>query len=260
MLPPQKQKEKIIIFWICLVLRQGSNVEIWHMVCLLDFHCHPPMYLLVNVLTHFVSCLWVDKNILQINKLLQHDLHLKFIYSYSNIIGYSCSLCTRKGEKEAYILFLKVVMFIIWYGRRIYFHFQEYPSGVILIPLGSRTGKPFRTTNLVVFAPENVPNDSKDNNYIACGDALIVDPGCLSEFHGEVYFHITSKLVQLIHVILAFKSSFILLFSIPCSRDAFHFIPPSYSTILLWPFLSISWHSLPTAKAKTKSYLFEFKC
>lgn len=52
--------------------------------------------------------------------------------------------------------------------------------------MGSRTARPFQTTNLVVFAPENVPNASKDNKYIASGDALIVDPGCLSEFHGEV--------------------------------------------------------------------------
>ncbi|KAI5401429.1 hypothetical protein KIW84_066048 [Lathyrus oleraceus] len=77
-------------------------------------------------------------------------------------------------------------MIIICYRWKIYFHFQEYPTGVILIPMGSRTAKPFQTTNLVVFAPENVPNASKDNKYIASGDALIVDPGCLSEFHGEL--------------------------------------------------------------------------
>ncbi|XP_061346143.1 uncharacterized protein LOC133291829 isoform X2 [Gastrolobium bilobum] len=65
-------------------------------------------------------------------------------------------------------------------------NYQEYPPGVILIPMGSRTAKPFCTTNLVVFAPENVPNDSEDNNFIACGDALIIDPGCLSAFHGEL--------------------------------------------------------------------------
>lgn len=79
--------------------------------------------------------------------------------------------------------------------RKIYLYFQEYPPGVILIPMGSRTGKPFHTTNIMVFAPENALNDSKDSNFIACGDALIIDPGCLSEFHDEVYFHITSKLV-----------------------------------------------------------------
>lgn len=112
---------------------------------------------------------------------------------------------------------------IIWCKMKIYFHFQEYPPGVILIPMGSRTAKPFHTTNLVVFAPDNIPNDSEDNNFIARGDALIVDPGCLSEFHGEVYFLVTSKLVQLVLVIVAFESSFILLFSILCSRGAFHF-------------------------------------
>ncbi|KAJ1436194.1 Winged helix-like DNA-binding domain superfamily [Sesbania bispinosa] len=65
-------------------------------------------------------------------------------------------------------------------------NYQEYPPGLILIPMGSRTVKPFHTTNLVVFAPENIPNDSKDKNFVACGDALIVDPGCLSKFHGEL--------------------------------------------------------------------------
>ncbi|OIW12922.1 hypothetical protein TanjilG_15842 [Lupinus angustifolius] len=65
-------------------------------------------------------------------------------------------------------------------------NYQEYPPGVVLIPMGSRTAKPFRTTNLVVFAPGNIPNDSEDNTFIASGDALIVDPGCLSEFHEEL--------------------------------------------------------------------------
>ncbi|CAJ1977504.1 unnamed protein product [Sphenostylis stenocarpa] len=65
-------------------------------------------------------------------------------------------------------------------------NYQEYPPGVIIIPMRSRTLKPFHTTNLVVFAPENVQNNSEENNFIASGDALIVDPGCLSEFHGEL--------------------------------------------------------------------------
>lgn len=52
--------------------------------------------------------------------------------------------------------------------------------------MGSRTAKPFRTTNLVVFAPEHALSDYGDKDFIACGDALIVDPGCLSEFHEEV--------------------------------------------------------------------------
>ncbi|XP_062028997.1 uncharacterized protein LOC133745004 [Rosa rugosa] len=65
--------------------------------------------------------------------------------------------------------------------------YQEYPPGVVLVPMASRTGKPFRTTNLVVFAPKNVPNDSEKNGFIACGDALIVDLGCQSKFHEEVW-------------------------------------------------------------------------
>ncbi|KAK7390884.1 hypothetical protein VNO78_19046 [Psophocarpus tetragonolobus] len=65
-------------------------------------------------------------------------------------------------------------------------NYQEYPPGIIIIPMGSRTLKPFHTTNLVVFAPENVPNNSEENNIFLRGDALIVDPGCLSKFHGEL--------------------------------------------------------------------------
>lgn len=64
--------------------------------------------------------------------------------------------------------------------------YQEYPPGVVLVPMGSKTGKPFYTTNLVVFAPQNASNDSEKNGFIASGDALIVDPGCRSEFHEEL--------------------------------------------------------------------------
>ncbi|XP_062145545.1 uncharacterized protein LOC133852913 isoform X1 [Alnus glutinosa] len=63
---------------------------------------------------------------------------------------------------------------------------QEYPPGVKIVPMGSRTGKPFLTTNLIVFAPENVSNESEKNSFVAYGDALIVDPGCRSEFHEEL--------------------------------------------------------------------------
>ncbi|CAK9159518.1 unnamed protein product [Ilex paraguariensis] len=65
-------------------------------------------------------------------------------------------------------------------------NFQEYPPGIKLVPMGSRTGKPFHTTNLVVFAPENNHGNHGDSNYVAHGDALIMDPGCLPEFHGEL--------------------------------------------------------------------------
>ncbi|KAM1081968.1 hypothetical protein ACFX13_021033 [Malus domestica] len=70
--------------------------------------------------------------------------------------------------------------------------FQEYPPGVVLVPMGSRTAKPFYTTNLVVFAPKNASNESGKNDFIACGDALIVDPGCRSEFHEELAQIVTS--------------------------------------------------------------------
>lgn len=64
--------------------------------------------------------------------------------------------------------------------------YQEYPPGVKIVPMGSRTAKPFWTTNLIVFAPENVSNESEENEFVAYGDALIVDPGCRSEFYEEL--------------------------------------------------------------------------
>ncbi|KAM1846879.1 hypothetical protein ACFX14_011232 [Malus domestica] len=71
-------------------------------------------------------------------------------------------------------------------------HYQEYPPGVVLVPMGSRTGKPFYTTNLIVFAPKNASNEFLEDDFIACGDALIVDPGCRSEFHEELAQIVTS--------------------------------------------------------------------
>ncbi|KAI5677540.1 hypothetical protein M9H77_08490 [Catharanthus roseus] len=63
--------------------------------------------------------------------------------------------------------------------------FQEYPPGVKLIPMVSRTAKPFRTTNLVVFAPGSA-NSCGDDSFVAQADALIVDPGCSSALHKEL--------------------------------------------------------------------------
>ncbi|XP_031387456.1 uncharacterized protein LOC116200731 isoform X2 [Punica granatum] len=63
---------------------------------------------------------------------------------------------------------------------------QEYPPGVVVVPMGSKTAKPFRTTNLVVFAPKNDAGECEDGNFVASGDALIVDPGCRSEFREEL--------------------------------------------------------------------------
>ncbi|ESQ34218.1 hypothetical protein EUTSA_v10007371mg [Eutrema salsugineum] len=63
---------------------------------------------------------------------------------------------------------------------------QEYPPGVMVVPMRSRTLKPFKTTNLVVFAPENGSRDHLGTDFVAYGDALIVDPGCLHKLHVEL--------------------------------------------------------------------------
>ncbi|GAV65866.1 Lactamase_B domain-containing protein [Cephalotus follicularis] len=65
-------------------------------------------------------------------------------------------------------------------------HGQEYPPGVTLVPMRSKTAKPFLTTNLIVFAPRNVSDDWGDYRCAVNGDALIVDPGCQSQFHEEL--------------------------------------------------------------------------
>lgn len=66
-------------------------------------------------------------------------------------------------------------------------HYQEYPPGIVLVPMESRTAKPFHTTNLVVFAPKNTPNVSEDDSsFVAYGDALIVDPGCHAKHHAKL--------------------------------------------------------------------------
>lgn len=63
---------------------------------------------------------------------------------------------------------------------------QEYPPGVKLVPMRSRTAKPFHTTNLVVFVPGTSYDGFGGGNFVASGDALIIDPGCNSAMHKEV--------------------------------------------------------------------------
>ncbi|CAA7036390.1 unnamed protein product [Microthlaspi erraticum] len=66
---------------------------------------------------------------------------------------------------------------------------QEYPPGVMIVPMRSRTLKPFKTTNLVVFAPENGSGEHQEHQEtgsVAYGDALIVDPGCHFKLHAEL--------------------------------------------------------------------------
>ncbi|GAB2297018.1 hypothetical protein Dimus_031122 [Dionaea muscipula] len=63
---------------------------------------------------------------------------------------------------------------------------QEYPPGVVLVPMQSRTAKPFGTTNLVVIAPEAAQSNDVCGHFVASGDALIVDPGCHSKVHEQL--------------------------------------------------------------------------
>jgi len=58
-------------------------------------------------------------------------------------------------------------------------HGQEYPPGIFVAPMDSATLKPFSKTNMVVFAPTAPLTHAIDTSVaIACGDALICDPGC----------------------------------------------------------------------------------
>lgn len=53
--------------------------------------------------------------------------------------------------------------------------------------MGSRTLKPFTTTNLVVFAPDYGATSGRETSEcIADGHVLVVDPGCCSKYHKEV--------------------------------------------------------------------------
>lgn len=74
----------------------------------------------------------------------------------------------------------------IFRRTKVIYHSQEYPPGVKLVPMQSRTAKPFLTTNLIIFAPDSASDDSENHTFVAQGEALIVDPGCRSEFHEEV--------------------------------------------------------------------------
>ncbi|KAJ4974399.1 hypothetical protein NE237_007573 [Protea cynaroides] len=70
--------------------------------------------------------------------------------------------------------------------------YQEYPPGVTIVPMGSRTGKPFWTTNLVVVAPDIISSRCVDSSFAAYGEALIIDPGCHSKFHDELMEIVTA--------------------------------------------------------------------
>ncbi|KAH7658448.1 Metallo-hydrolase/oxidoreductase protein [Dioscorea alata] len=65
-------------------------------------------------------------------------------------------------------------------------HYQEYPPGVILAPMASRTLKPFHTTNLVVIVSDKSIDGIEGPGNITYGDALLMDPGCCSQSHKEL--------------------------------------------------------------------------
>lgn len=70
---------------------------------------------------------------------------------------------------------------------------QEYPPGVLIVPMSSLTLKPFRKTNLVVFAPDNCSDIGyRDSKFAAYADALIMDPGCHYRVHDQLAEIVTS--------------------------------------------------------------------
>ncbi|XWS63529.1 hypothetical protein CRYUN_Cryun06bG0106800 [Craigia yunnanensis] len=74
-----------------------------------------------------------------------------------------------------------IVRILYYLFRAILQHVNYHPPCVI-----RRTAKPFHTTNLVIFAPENVSDTSEDCSFVSQGDALIVDPGCRHKYHEEL--------------------------------------------------------------------------
>ncbi|KAJ1282752.1 hypothetical protein BS78_03G075800 [Paspalum vaginatum] len=63
---------------------------------------------------------------------------------------------------------------------------QEYPPGITLVPMKSKTLQPFRTTNLVIVRATKGAGGSALSEPFASGDALLIDPGCSSQVHAEL--------------------------------------------------------------------------
>ncbi|KAI5061533.1 hypothetical protein GOP47_0024038 [Adiantum capillus-veneris] len=77
---------------------------------------------------------------------------------------------------------------------------QEYPPGVLLLPLTSSTLKPFSKTNLVVFSSK-VPVEQDALSRLQ-GEALIVDPGCHPSEAQELLSKIVKSLPKKLFVFL----------------------------------------------------------
>lgn len=56
---------------------------------------------------------------------------------------------------------------------------QEYPPGVLVLPLNSSIPKPFTKTNITIFASMDTFTE-QNPHAVTIGDALIMDPGCHS--------------------------------------------------------------------------------
>lgn len=110
---------------------------------------------------------------------LEAEVVIFFAYSGLLLLDYLYLSSSSKWFHLMMLFFLVILFFMS-------FSSQEYPPGVMLVPMHSRTLKPFKTTNLVVFAPENGSGDHQGTDFVAHGDALIVDPGCLFKLHVEV--------------------------------------------------------------------------
>ncbi|URE17085.1 Metallo-beta-lactamase superfamily, partial [Musa troglodytarum] len=63
---------------------------------------------------------------------------------------------------------------------------EEYPPGITLVPMKSRTREPFHTTNLIVVVADDAINEQKDSSFVTYGNSLLVDPGCSSRFHPDL--------------------------------------------------------------------------
>lgn len=89
-----------------------------------------------------------------------------------------CVVCTGFGAYT--VLELKCGL-LLW---------QDYPPGVVLVPMHSITGKPFNKTNLVIFSPSKflAREITMSSKHAASGDVLIADPGCTGAAQSEVLF------------------------------------------------------------------------
>ncbi|KAG6550914.1 hypothetical protein Mapa_007529 [Marchantia paleacea] len=83
-------------------------------------------------------------------------------------------------------------------------HGQEYPPGVVVLPMRSIIPKPFGKTNLVILSPSNLSGQCEEthSNHAATGDVMICDPGCIGAAQAEQLAHIVKSLPKKLLVFL----------------------------------------------------------